>query len=158
FFAIRLVIYVVIWAILGFWYWKQSVRQDQTGDLAITHRLQAVAPMGLVILGLTMTFALWDWVMSLDPMWYSTIFGVYYFAGTVLAVFSAMVLTVRFLQSRGLLVKSVTIEHYHDMGKFMFGFIFFWGYIAFSQFMLQWYGNLTDETEWYLRHGASTHH
>src|SRR5262249_14122236 len=59
---------------------------------------------------------------------------------------------------RGLLVKSVTIEHYHDMGKFMFGFIFFWGYIAFSQFMLQWYGNLTDETEWYLRHGASTHH
>jgi hypothetical protein len=118
--------------------------------------MQYWAPLGLVFLGLSLTFMAWDWIMSLDPVWYSTIFGVYYFSGCALAVFSSLILSVLFLQSRGLLQKSVTAEHFHDLGKFLFGFTFFWGYIAFSQFMLQWYGNIPDETSWFLHHGAST--
>ena len=101
---------------------------------------------------------MWDWVMSLDPVWYSTIFGVYFFAGSTLALLSTLIITVQLLQSKGLLRKSVTVEHFHDLGKFLFGFVFFWGYIAFSQYMLQWYGNIPDETGWFVRHGASTVH
>jgi hypothetical protein len=156
FFTGRAVFYLLAWSLVGVWYWKQSTRQDETGDIAITLRMQYWAPLGLVLFGLTLTFMAWDWIMSLDPVWYSTIFGVYFFAGCALAVFSSLILSVRFLQSRGLLLKSVTVEHFHDLGKFLFAFTFFWGYIAFSQFMLQWYGNIPDETEWFLHHGAST--
>jgi hypothetical protein len=156
FFIARAVVYLLAWSALGVWYAKQSIKQDETGDMEITRTMQYRAPVGLIIFGLTLTFAAWDWIMSLDPVWYSTIFGVYYFAGSTLAIFSTLILTARFLQSRGLLTQSVTIEHYHDLGKFLFGFTFFWGYIGFSQFMLQWYGNIPDEAEWFIRHGGST--
>jgi hypothetical protein len=156
FFVGRAVVYLAVWSWLGTWYWKQSVKQDQTGDIELTRRMQWWAPLGLLLFGLTLTFAAWDWIMSLDPVWYSTIFGVYYFAGCAVALFASLILTVRLLQGHGLLLKSVTTEHFHDLGKFLFGFTFFWGYIAFSQFMLQWYGNIPDETGWFLRHGAST--
>ncbi len=158
FFICRLAFYFVVWSMLGVWYWKQSVTQDDLGGITLTLQMQWWAPLGLILFGLTLTFAMWDWIMSLDPGWYSTIFGVYYFAGSALAIFASLVLTVRLLQSRGLLLNSVTVEHYHDLGKFLFGFTFFWGYIAFSQYMLQWYGNIPDETEWFVRHGASTAH
>jgi hypothetical protein len=158
FFLSRMVFYFVIWSAMGVWYWKQSVKQDEVGGIELTLRMQWWAPLGLIVFGLTLTFAMWDWIMSLDPGWYSTIFGVYYFGGSALALFSALVLVVRLLQGKGLLQNSVTTEHFHDLGKFMFGFTFFWGYIAFSQYMLQWYGNIPDETQWFLHHGASTLH
>jgi hypothetical protein len=158
FFISRFVIYFVVWSSLGMWYWKQSVKQDHSGDINLTLRMQRLAPIGLILFGLTVTGAAWDWVMSLDPIWYSTIFGVYFFAGSTLTIFASLILTVRFLQCKGLLRESVTTEHFHDLGKFLFAFTFFWGYIGFSQFMLQWYGNLTDETEWFVRHGGSTLH
>jgi hypothetical protein len=156
FFVGRAVFYFLVWSILGRWYWQQSIRQDETGDVNLTLRMQYRAPVGLILLGFTLTFAAWDWIMSLAPEWYSTIFGVYYFAGCALCIFSSLILITRILQSRGLLVSSVTTEHFHDLGKFLFGFTFFWGYIAFSQFMLQWYGNIPDETGWFITHGAST--
>jgi hypothetical protein len=156
FFVARAVLYFIVWGFLGWRFWKWSVEQDETGDIELTKRMQYWGPLGLVFLGLTLTFAAWDWIMSLDPVWYSTIFGVYFFAGCALANFSTLILVVRFLQSRGMLTKSVTVEHFHDLGKFLFGFTFFWGYIAFSQFMLQWYGNIPDEASWFIRHGAST--
>jgi hypothetical protein len=158
FFLIRMVFYFVVWSFLGVWYWKQSVKQDESGDIELTLKMQKFAPIGLILFGLTLTFAAWDWIMSLDPTWYSTIFGVYIFAGSTLTIFATIIITIRLLQSKGLLVQSVTVEHFHDLGKFLFGFTFFWGYIGFSQFMLQWYGNIPDETEWFVRHGASTAH
>lgn len=158
FFIIRMVIYLVIWSFMGVWFWKQSVKQDQNGDIALTLKMQHFAPVGLILFGLTLTFAGWDWIMALDPTWYSTIFGVYLFAVSTLSIFAVMIITIRLLQRKGLLVQSVTVEHFHDLGKYLFGFTFFWGYIAFSQFMLQWYGNIPDETEWFVRHGASTPH
>jgi hypothetical protein len=156
FFVLRAIINFAIWSVIGLWYWKQSVKQDETGDIEITRRMQFRAPVCLILFGLSVTCLAWDWIMSLDPVWYSTIFGVYYFAGCALALFSSVILSVRFLQGRGLMVKSVTVEHFHDLGKFLFGFTFFWGYTAFSQFMLQWYGNIPDEVGWFARHGAST--
>jgi hypothetical protein len=156
FFTGRAIFNFAVWSVIGVWYWNQSVKQDESGDVAITLRMQYRAPVCIILFGLTLTCMAWDWLMSLDPIWYSTIFGVYYFAGCALAIFSTLILSVRFLQSRGLLLESVTTEHFHDLGKFLFAFTFFWGYIAFSQFMLQWYGNIPDETGWFMRHGAST--
>lgn len=156
FFTIRMVVYVAIWSILGLWYWRQSVAQDADGDVNRTVRMQAYAPVSAILLALSLSFGAVDLMMSLDPIWYSTIFGVYYFAGAAVAIFAVMGLTYTMLQRAGYLRQSVTIDHYHDIGKFLFAFVFFWGYIAFSQFMLLWYGNIPEETQWFARHGATT--
>ncbi|MGD1276990.1 MAG: quinol:cytochrome C oxidoreductase [Tepidisphaeraceae bacterium] len=152
----RLAVYFAVWSAIGLWYWKQSTRQDATGDVELTVKMQARAAPCMVLFALTLTGAAFDLVMSLDPHWYSTILGVYFFAGSAVAVFAAIIVAVLLLQWRGFLRQSVTIEHFHDLGKYLFGFIFFWGYIAFSQYMLQWYGNMPEETEWYRRRGATT--
>jgi hypothetical protein len=87
--------------------------------------------------------------MSLDPMWFSTIFGVYYFAGCVLSAHAVLILVLMWLQGNKRLVRAITTEHFHDIAKMMFAFVIFWAYIAFSQFMLIWYANLPEETAWY---------
>jgi hypothetical protein len=158
FFIIRAVAYFVIWSSIAVWYWKKSVQQDEQGGIELTVAMQRFAPVATIIFGLTITLAAWDWIMALDPEWYSTIFGVYFFAGCALGIFASIILSLIVLQHKGLLRKSVTPEHFHDLGKFLFAFTFFWGYIGFAQFMLQWYGNLSDETEWFVRHGGSTAH
>jgi len=89
--------------------------------------------------------------MSLDPHWYSTIFGVYFFSGAFLAAIALLILVANAVQRAGLLRRVITREHYHDLGKFLFAFVVFWAYIAFSQYMLIWYGNIPEETEWFLR-------
>jgi hypothetical protein len=94
--------------------------------------------------------------MSLDPAWFSTIFGVYYFAGAAVGIFASLIVIVTILQKTGHLTETVTTEHLHDLGKFLFGFTFFWGYIAFSQYMLLWYANIPETTAWFARRGAST--
>jgi hypothetical protein len=138
------------------WYWKQSVTQDQTGDFNITRKLQYFAAPGMVLFAVTLTGAAYDLIMSLDPNYGSTMFGVYFFAGSTVSIFATIILTVLLLQSRGFMRESVTVEHFHDLGKFLFGFIFFWGYIGFSQYMLQWYANLPEETQWLKIHGMTT--
>ncbi len=110
----------------------------------------------MVLLGLTVTGAAFDMFMSLDPHWYSTMFGVYFFAGSAVSFFGVIILIAFLLQRGGFLARSIDTEHYHDLGKFLFGFVFFWGYIAFSQYMLLWYANIPEETEWFARHGATT--
>ena len=99
--------------------------------------------------------------MSVDPHWFSTIFGVYIFAGSFLSALAMMILMLSMLQRTGGMLKGVvTIEHFQDLGKFMFGFTVFWAYIAFSQYMLYWYGNIPEETIWYrhrLEHGWQYH-
>jgi hypothetical protein len=103
----------------------------------------------MIVFALAVTFCAIDLVMTLDPFWFSTIFGVYYFASCVLAINSSLVLAITFLQKRGKFVKSFTVEHLHDLGKMMFAFTVFWTYIGFSQFMLIWYANLPEETLWF---------
>jgi hypothetical protein len=106
--------------------------------------------VALLLFAFTVTFASFDWLMSLSPRWFSTIFGVYFFSGAVVAFFAAIILAAMVLQLLGRLKTTVTIEHYHDLGKLLFAFVVFWGYIAFSQYLLMWYANIPEETGWYL--------
>jgi hypothetical protein len=156
FFLIRLVVYFGTWSAMGIWFWRRSVEQDTTGNIAITTRMQALAAPAMLVFALTFTFASFDLLMSLDPSWFSTIFGVYHFSGAVVAIFATLIVVAYGLQRVGYLENTITREHYHDLGKFLFGFVFFWGYIAFSQYMLLWYANIPETTGWFARRGATT--
>jgi hypothetical protein len=158
FFIVRVLVYFGVWSCIALWYRRQSLLQDRTGDVAITHRMEWWAPLSVIAVAVTATGAAFDLVMSLDPHWYSTIFGVYFLAGAFVASFATLILAVLTLQRAGYLRQAVGIEHYHDLGKYLFGFVFFWGYIAFSQYMLLWYANIPEETLWFARHGATTVH
>ncbi len=151
FFTIRVVLYFVIWSVLAWFFYATSKAQDASGDPALTRRMEMLSAPGIVLFALSLNFAAFDLLMSLDPHWFSTIYGVYYFAAAVLLFFAVMPEVMLWLQTRGLLRHAVTVEHYHDIGKFMFAFTVFWAYIAFSQYMLIWYGNIPEETEWFLK-------
>jgi len=125
------------------------VVQDSSGDPNLTLRMTRFAPISIIVFALTLTLASFDLIMSLDPKWFSTISGVYYFAGSVGAFFAVMILSLMLLQRAGIITESVTVEHYHDLGKFVFAFIVFWAYIAYSQYMLIWYANIPEETVWF---------
>jgi hypothetical protein len=101
-------------------------------------------------LAFTITFAAVDWIMSLEPHWFSAIFGVYYFSGTVLAALGVATFLIVLLNEKGYLTKKIKSDHYYSLGALLFAFTNFWAYIAFSQFMLIWYGNLPEETSWFL--------
>ena len=150
FFAARAVFYFVVWGLSAWFFLKWSTRQDESGDPAVTERLEKTAPAAMILFGLTVTFAAFDWLMSLTPEWFSTIFGLYFFAGSVVAALAAMILFAAALQAGGTARRVITIEHYHDLGKLLLGFVVFWGYMAFSQYMLIWYANIPEETVWYL--------
>lgn len=150
FFLVRAAIYFVCWVGLGLWYLRASLRQDRTGDEGITRRLTAASGPAIIVFALTLTFAAFDWAMSLDPHWYSTIFGVYFFSGSLVAIFAFLTLVAAGLRRSGTLEGVISTEHFHDLGKLLFAFTVFWTYIAFSQFFLIWYGNIPEETLWYL--------
>lgn len=148
-FFVRAVIYFVVWAALAIYYFRGSVNQDETGQRVVTDRMQYWAgPATMAFCGVT-SFAAFDWVMSLAPFWFSTMFGVYMFAGSVLAAHCLICISAFTLQKAGAMRDEVTVEHYHDLGKLIFGFTFFWTYISFSQYLLIWYGNIPEETEWF---------
>ena len=149
FFGVRCVAYFAVWGLLGRFYLMRSLEQDETRDPLLTLRMERLSPLALLLFAVTVTFASFDWLMSLTPRWFSTIYGVYFFSGTVVGFFAAIILAAAGLQLSGRLKRSITIEHYHDLGKLLFAFVIFWGYIAFSQYLLIWYANIPEETEWY---------
>lgn len=151
---LRAIAYLVVWTVLpgALWYW--STKQDHaTNPAPYSERARFWSPVGLLLFGVSLTFAAFDWLMSLDPHWFSTIFGVYYFAGTVLSAHAFIALIVLFLHRSGYLRGVVTTEHFHDLGKMMFAFTVFWAYIGFSQYMLIWYASIPEETGWYRYRG-----
>lgn len=150
FFYSRTALYFIVWAILGWWFLRTSRRQDETSDPVLTTRMGKAAAAGLILFALTLTFFAFDWIMSIDAHWFSTMFGVYYFAGSVVAFYCAFVLVLTWLKRSGHLASSVNAEHYHDIGKLLFGHNVFWAYIGFSQFMLIWYSNIPEETLFFL--------
>jgi hypothetical protein len=151
FFWIRAVAYFAIWAILAQFFFSNSVSQDSTGDRAASARMQKWAGPAAILFGLSITFASIDWIMSISPAWFSTMFGVYFFCGCATAGFSTMILLTLRLLSLGALNGIVSREHLQDMGKLMWAFgIVFWAYIGFSQYMLIWYANVPEETGWFL--------
>jgi hypothetical protein len=145
-FAIRICIYFGIWTAMSRYFFKKSVEQDETGDPKINERLRVIAAPCIIIYALTVAAAGIDLLMTLAPHWYSTMFPVWFFAGCVVSIFALLALVPMGLQQSGRLTRSVTVEHYHDVGKLLFGFLMFWAYVSFSQFMLQWYGNMPEET------------
>jgi hypothetical protein len=149
FFMARWVLYFGFWIWLGRRFFKLSVQQDKEGGSQISIALQRISAPSMIAFALTLTFCAFDLIMSLDALWYSTMFGVYYFAGCVLAGYSTLGLALMWVQSKGRLSQSVNQEHYHDIGKMMFAFIIFWAYVGFSQFMLIWYADIPEETHWF---------
>lgn len=149
FFLIRAGIYLAIWNVLAYFYYKNSTRQDETGDPELTRRMSFWSPLGIALFALSLTGAAFDWIMAVDPNWFSTVFGIYYFAGCVIACYAVMSIVAIAMKKTGLANESISKEHLHDLGKMMFAFTVFWAYIAFSQYMLYWYANLPEETYWF---------
>ncbi len=142
-------IYFAIWIFSAWFFLRGSLKQDQSGDKKISLRNQSFAAPFMLLFAVTLAFASFDWEMTLEPMWFSTMFPVYFFAGAMLGGLAMITLIALMIQRSGRATSEITIENYHDMAKLMFAFVFFWGYIAFSQFMLIWYANIPEETFWY---------
>lgn len=151
FFAVRLVLYVVAWTAVAEYFRRKSMAQDASGEKTLTLAQQSASPLGLIVFGFTLTFAAFDLLKSLDPHWFSTMYGVYYFAGAVGGGVAFLIVLSLLVQKNGVLRLTITREHYHDLGKLLFAFVCFWAYIAYSQYMLYWYANIPEETTWYLR-------
>jgi hypothetical protein len=149
FFLIRAGLFFAIWSFIALLYYRGSRDQDATGDPAVSARLRRFAGPAIIVLALTQSFASIDWIMSLTPHWYSTMFGVYFFAGSFVGFIALLSVVAVAMRRAGLLETVITAEHLHDVGKLLFGFTAFWAYIAFSQFFLIWYANLPEETTWY---------
>ncbi len=150
FMTIRMAIYFVIWVGLAFYMRGKSIKQDHTGDVKISRALELVSAPGVIAFGVTLTLCIFDLVMSLNPHWFSTMFGVYFFAGSVISFLTFMTLIIFWLQKRGLVREVISAEHIQDLGKLTFAFTFFWGYVAFSQYMLIWYANMPEETQFFM--------
>ena len=146
FFLARNAFYIIVWAALATWLFKNSTDQDKSKSKQATINAQTLSPLALALFGLTLTFAAFDWLMSLNPAWFSTIFGVQVFAGSVVVALAVLVIVPMSLPA---LKSVVNVEHYHDIGKLLFGFNCFWAYISFSQFFLIWYSNIPEELAYF---------
>ncbi len=150
FFLIRAAIYSGIWILFAIAIRGRSRRQDQDGDPRWTHANFRLSAAFLVLFGITVTLASVDWVMSLEFHWFSTIFGVYNFAGLFFSGLAAVILLALWLERAGPLQGVLNESHLHDLGKLLFAFSVFWAYIWFSQYMLIWYTNIPEETSYFI--------
>ncbi|MCC5933607.1 MAG: hypothetical protein LAT75_03735 [Candidatus Cyclonatronum sp.] len=149
FFIARNVIYFAIWAFLGYKLYQNSVKMDETGDWGIDTTLRKFSAPGIFFFGFTVAFASFDWIMSLRFDWFSTMFGVYYFAMSFQAIFAILLMMIFYLRSNGLLLNTINKAHIRDLGAWMFAFTVFYAYIAFSQFFLIYYANIPEATLFY---------
>ncbi len=156
FFLGRAAVYAALWLLFTGLILRTSRAQDADGDLRHTHRNATLSAGFLVVFGLTFWLASFDWIMSLEPEWYSTIFGIYHFAGLFSAGLATIIVLVIVLERMGPLHGILTSGHLHDLGKLLFAFSTFWAYIWFSQYMLIWYANIPEETVYYLRRHGGT--
>ena len=150
FFIVRNVILLFVLIFFSVKLVGNSIAQDANGDLAYSARNRRLAPAFIAFFAVLYTMASFDQLMSLEPMWYSTMFGVYCFAGLFYSVLAATCLVSIYLVRQGKLKDFVNENHLHDLGKFMIAFTVFYAYIGFSQFMLIWYANIPEETAYFL--------
>ena len=148
FYVIRMVSYLVIWAAFSWKLRQLSLKEDLIGGTYWFHKSITASALFLVLYAVTSSMAAWDWVMSVDTHWFSTMFGWYVFASWWVSGIAAIALTAIFLKQAGYL-RALTSNHLHDLGKLMFGFSIFWTYVWFSQFMLIWYANLPEEAVYF---------
>lgn len=151
FWGARAVVYVLLWSLIAGWLVARSRRQDETGDATITSGNVRISALFLVVYTITFSLASADWMMALEPMWFSTMWGVYNFAGMIQATLAAIIVIGLILRlPDGPLRGVFTDEHLHDLGKLLLGFSCFWMYIWFSQYMLIWYANIPEETSYFI--------
>lgn len=151
FFIIRVFVLIGLWSLFYFFFIRNSKNQDTTKDQKLTTINIRLSAIFIPIFAFTITVAAVDWLMSIEPHWFSTIIGVYFFAGTVIAALAAVTLTTVLLKENGYLHPAMTNDHLYSLGALLFAFVNFWGYIAFSQYMLIWYADLPEETFWFLQ-------
>lgn len=158
FFIFRFFAYAVALSGVAWLMKRWSVGQDKSGDIRPTFWARRASAGFVPLFAVCATFMAFDLLMGLDWVWFSTMWGVYIFAGSALSSMAVIILTVTFLRSKGYMNKVVSLEHYHIMGKFMFAFTVFWAYISFSQFFLYWYANITEETKFYILRNTESWH
>jgi hypothetical protein len=151
FFTARMIFYFAVWSSLAYCFNKWSREEDVEGNPAVWLRMENLSGIGLVIYGLTVTFASIDWVMSLEPRWYSTIYGMLFMVGQALAAMAFSVTILIWLSDRKPLSQNVKPAHFQDLGSFLLAFVMLWAYLEFSQFLIIWGGNLSEEIPWYIR-------
>jgi len=158
FFLIRAVIYFAFWLVLGTLLTRWSAEQDrgQATTTADSVRFRTVSAPGLLFLVITVTFASVDWIMSLDPEWFSTIFGLLTIVGWGLTTFALTIVVLSMLERAGSATDVLNRRHFHDLGKLMLAFVMLWAYLNFSQFLIIWSGNLPEEIPWYVRRTTGT--
>ena len=148
FFFVRMAIYFSGWILLTYLIKKNSLQQDLSNDIKIYNNGKVLSAIFMVFFAITSSTMSWDWIMSVDPHWYSTLFGWYVFIGLFSTGTAAIILVVGFLKWQGYL-SYINKEHIHDLGKYLFAFSIFWMYLWYFQYMLIWYGHLPEETIYY---------
>jgi hypothetical protein len=156
FFIVRAVIYFAIWSTIGYLLTKWSAEHDRTGDPALLAKMQGLSGGGLVVYFLTITFATVDWTMSVNPHWFSTIWGLLYIGGQGLSAFAFGIVVLVLLSQTAPLNRVLTHHHFHDLGKFLFAFLMLWAYLSFSQFLIIWSANIPEEIPHYLNRWENT--
>lgn len=159
FFIVRALLFFAVWLIFGRWFilksWQQDVENPEN-NVKITQKMRKLSRPFLILFAFTLTFASFDWLMSLTPHWYSSIYGVYIFAGSTVTALACINLLVLWLGRKGRLpADMITPDHMYNFGGLLFAFSCFWAYVAFSQFMLIWYGNIPEETVYYIQRLSS---
>ena len=156
FFIIRAVIYFGVWFALAFYMNRWSLEQDSTGDPRVRRKMQDLSGPGILLFGLTVTFAAFDWGMSLEPHWFSTIYGLIIMAGWGLSALAFMITVATFLKRHEPMAHAYQPLHFHDWGKLMLAMVMLYAYFSFSQFLITWAGNLPEEIPYYMRrlHGG----
>lgn len=156
FFIVRMAIYFSIWMFYSWILNRKSLEQDETGDPALIIRLRQISAPGLVVFTLAVTFAFVDLIMSLEPHWFSTIYGLMFLIGQVLETIAFLIAILVVMSKFPPFSEILTDRHFHDLGNFMLAFTVLWAYLSFSQFLIIWAGNLPEEIPWYLRrlHGG----
>jgi hypothetical protein len=151
FFIIRVFVLIGLWSLFYFFFIRNSKKQDTSKDQKLTTINIRLSAIFIPIFAITITISAIDWLMSVEPHWFSTIIGVYFFAGTVIASLAAVTLATVLLKEHGYLHPAMTNDHLYSLGALLFAFVNFWGYIAFSQYMLIWYADLPEETFWFMQ-------
>lgn len=150
FFIARAALYFAVWNALVYFLNRWSLEQDKTPDPAIARRMQTLSGGGLLAYGLTATFASFDWLMSIDPHWFSTIYGVLLMGGQGLTALAVLIAALTWLSRRPPLDAIVVPVHFHDLGNLMLAFVMLWAYFSFSQYLIIFSGNLPEEITWYV--------
>ncbi|NWG14939.1 MAG: hypothetical protein HXY20_15570 [Acidobacteria bacterium] len=151
FFIARTVLYFVVWIGLALLLNRWLLHLDQSFDLAAGRRLRGLSGLGLGAFGLTVTFASIDWMMSIEPHWFSTIYGFMFATGAVAAAFALAIIVLNWLMKRTSLVEVVSTLNVNDLGNFLLAGVMLWAYMTLSQYLIIWSGNLAEETPWIYR-------